>query len=125
MSKLYFDGSSNILTNAVTSGYILETSLIEVKNTKTHEGYTTNNEAEYLALIEGLKKAIDLGVSDLEILGDSQLVVYQMLGRYKVKANNLKPLHKEAKQLLTLIPKFTFTWLARKGNKADAVSRHE
>jgi ribonuclease HI len=60
----------------------------------------TNNYAEYMALILGLKRARAMGIKELEILSDSELVVRQLAGSYAVKADHLKPLHDEVKQLL-------------------------
>ena len=62
-------------------------------------GVTTNNQAEYRALIEGLKKAISLGAKEVVIRADSELIVKQLLGQYRVKNADLKPLYEEAKRL--------------------------
>jgi len=62
-------------------------------------GRATNNVAEYKALITGLQKAKELGAKRIVIRGDSELVIRQMLGQYKVKSPDLKRLHEEAKHL--------------------------
>jgi ribonuclease HI len=59
-------------------------------------GEATNNVAEYLALLRGLERARTLGASELEIVGDSELVARQLTGAYKVKHPAMKPLHAEA-----------------------------
>jgi ribonuclease HI len=59
-------------------------------------GHTTNNVAEYRALLLGLEQARELGASEVEVVGDSELIAKQVLGRYKVKNAALKPLHREA-----------------------------
>jgi ribonuclease H / adenosylcobalamin/alpha-ribazole phosphatase len=56
-------------------------------------GETTNNVAEYTAALEGLRRAADLGATDVLLRSDSRLVIEQLAGRFKVKAANLKPLH--------------------------------
>lgn len=63
-------------------------------------GRATNNYAEYVALITGLKEAMKLGVRKLMIRGDSELVVKQMTGEYKVRHPDLRPLYLEARDLL-------------------------
>ncbi len=66
-------------------------------------GVTTNNVAEYEALIAGLEAAIEAGADDLEIRLDSQLLVRQITGEYRVKAPNLKPLYLRVARLLRRI----------------------
>ncbi len=67
-------------------------------------GVTTNNVAEYRALIHCLKTAAGLRCSMLVVHSDSQLVVRQMLGEYKVKDKKLALLHREAQKLLQALP---------------------
>jgi len=59
-------------------------------------GRTTNNVAEYRALLLGLERARELGASEVEVIGDSELIAKQVLGEYKVKNEALRPLHREA-----------------------------
>ncbi len=84
----------------------------------------TNNVAEYKALIEGLKCFKEkIGEGELVIRGDSQLVIRQMKGEYKVKARRIVPLYEEAKRLTEGI-KVVFEWVPRKLNEeADKLSR--
>lgn len=63
-------------------------------------GETTNNVAEYRALLRGLERAHALGAEEVEVVGDSELVAKQINGQYKVKHVGLKPLHAEALQAL-------------------------
>lgn len=63
-------------------------------------GETTNNVAEYRALLRGLERARALGAEEVEVVGDSELVAKQINGQYKVKHAGLKPLHAEALQAL-------------------------
>lgn len=69
---------------------------------EAHEtiGRATNNVAEYRALIFGIEKAAELGATELELVGDSELVVKQVRGEYRVKDAGLKPLHSAAQQAL-------------------------
>ena len=59
-------------------------------------GSVTNNVAEYRALLLGLAKARELGASEVEVIGDSELIAKQVQGLYKVKHEAMKPLHREA-----------------------------
>jgi ribonuclease HI len=59
-------------------------------------GRATNNVAEYRALIFGIERAGDLGATELDLVGDSELIVKQVRGEYKVKDQNMKPLHAAA-----------------------------
>ncbi len=63
-------------------------------------GKATNNVAEYRALLLGIERAAALGASELELVGDSELVVRQVKGEYKVKDANLRELHAEVKRAL-------------------------
>jgi ribonuclease HI len=63
-------------------------------------GTATNNVAEYEAVLWGLQTALEHGVSDLRVCADSELVVKQLLGSYRVKNEGLKPLHAKARSLL-------------------------
>ena len=124
-AKLYFDGASSPHKGRPASyGYVLEASILAEGTAQVPEDLMqTNNVAEYMGLIEGLKKAISLGISDIEIVGDSQLIIYQLEGRFKCRAKHLKPLHAEARRLLDLMPSYTLRWVPRKENRADEKSR--
>jgi len=80
-------------------------------------GYATNNQAEYRAIIAALEKAINLGISGVEIRADSELMVRQINGRYKVKNANLKPLYQQVKQLQSQFISFSITHVPREQNK--------
>jgi ribonuclease HI len=63
-------------------------------------GITTNNVAEYRALLLGLRRACELGATEVDVVNDSELVARQVNGVYKVKHPDMKPLHAEAMHLL-------------------------
>jgi ribonuclease HI len=71
-------------------------------------GVNTNNYAEYRGLIAGLTKAIELNADAVEFIMDSELVIKQMRGEYKVKGENVKNLYLDAKALSSMIPNITF-----------------
>ena len=84
---------------------------------------STNNVAEYMGLILGLKRAKAMGIKELEVLADSELMVKQLAGDYAVKADHLKPLHDEAKALLRGFSWVEVRHIPREENaQADAMS---
>jgi len=88
---------------------------------KEYIGITTNNVAEYRALILGLEKAKDFKYGQLECRLDSELVVRQVNGEYKVKVEHLKDYRNRVKDLALFAP-ITFTHVPRENNKrADAL----
>jgi ribonuclease HI len=85
-------------------------------------GTATNNVAEWRALIAGLEAAIELGIDDLDVRMDSELVVRQVNGIYRVKHPDLVPLSEKARRLLRKFSRFTVQHVRRKENAAaDAV----
>ena len=80
-------------------------------------GVTTNNVAEYRALIAGLEKALELGVDELEVVSDSELVVKQMRGEYKVKNEALRGLSTQAAGLAARLSKVRYTAVRREHNE--------
>ncbi|MFP4104458.1 MAG: ribonuclease HI family protein [Phycisphaerae bacterium] len=86
-------------------------------------GKATNNVAEYTALVNGMKTARMLGVRDLVVLSDSQLLVRQMIGQYRVKNAGLKPLFEAAKDLEDQFEGVIYKHVRRELNKqADALA---
>ncbi len=86
-------------------------------------GITTNNQAEYQAVIAALEEAIRLGVAGVVIKSDSELVVKQINGRYRVKNPALKPLHQRVRELQSLFQSFAIASIPRRQNtEADRLS---
>jgi ribonuclease HI len=86
-------------------------------------GDSTNNVAEYMGLILGLKRAKAMGIKEIEVLSDSELMVKQLAGDYAVKADHLKPLHDEARELLKGFGWIEVRHIPREENaQADAMS---
>lgn len=79
-------------------------------------GRATNNQAEYKAVIAALEHAITLGADQVEIHSDSELVVRQINGEYRVKKATLKPLYQQVKQLQSQLKSFTITHIPRQQN---------
>ena len=82
-------------------------------------GKTTNNVAEYRALLLGLEQSLALGADEVEAIGDSELIAKQVLGRYKVKNEALRPLHREALAVLARFQRWSIRTVPRAQN-ADA-----
>jgi ribonuclease HI len=86
-------------------------------------GVATNNVAEYKALIAALREAKSLGAKKVTIRGDSQLVIRQMLGQYRVKHPGIKPLYAEARSLADQFEQAVFTHnLRHKNELADKLA---
>jgi len=86
-------------------------------------GHATNNVAEYSALVWGLKNALSAGVSHIVVAADSELIVKQINGQYQVKSDDLKPLFRQAKELLTCFEEAQVKHVYREENKAaDALA---
>jgi ribonuclease HI len=85
-------------------------------------GHTTNNVAEYRALLLGLERARALGAGEVDVVNDSELVAHQVNGRYRVKHPDLKPLHAEALAALGGFARWTVRNVPRAENaRADAL----
>lgn len=86
-------------------------------------GKVTNNQAEYMAVEYGLKKALEMGVSRVTLRSDSQLLVRQLNGRYRVKSDRLRPLYENVTELLNRFEDWTAEAVPREQNKrADEVA---
>jgi len=80
-------------------------------------GRATNNVAEYSALLEALALAASRGADDVSLLADSELVVKQLRGEYKVRHPDLVPLHAEARRRASAFPRFRIAHVPRERNK--------
>jgi ribonuclease HI len=79
-------------------------------------GRATNNYAEYRALLLGIETARELGGTELDLVGDSELVVKQVLGQYRVKNPDLKPLHAKVKAALQDVDSWSIRHVRRELN---------
>ncbi|MCX7019164.1 MAG: ribonuclease HI family protein [Candidatus Sumerlaeota bacterium] len=123
-AKLYVDGASKGNPGQAAIGAVLFTmDGRKIAQTSRAIGRATNNIAEYIALIEGMRMAERMGVSSLFALSDSQLVVNQMSGVYKIKNAAIFEKAREAQQLAHRFVKFTISYIQRENNTlADALS---
>lgn len=117
------DGGSRGNPGPAAIGVVIKDSSGKIlKKEKRCIGETTNNQAEYQALIHGLEHSKELGGTELEFLLDSELVVKQMKGEYKVKDAGLAQQFLKAHNLMTQFKKVTFKHVRREMNKeADAL----
>ncbi len=81
-------------------------------------GRATNNVAEYRALLLGIELAQDLGASEVDLVGDSELVVKQVKGEYRVKDANLRPLHGQVRAALGDFDRWSIRHVRREHNAA-------
>jgi ribonuclease HI len=94
----------------------------EIDRANAYIGETTNNVAEYRALLLGLDRARSLGVRELEIVNDSELVARQLTGEYRVKKEDLRLLHAQARRALDAFERWSIRSVPRLENEvADAL----
>jgi ribonuclease HI len=118
---LRFDGCSKGNPGKTASGAVIYQNETEIWSDSTFVGYNkTNNYAEYMGLIIGLNKAIELKINELHVEGDSMLVIKQMTGKNKVNSPNLIELHKIAMEMKSRFQTITFEHIYRdKNTRAD------
>ena len=122
-ARLSTDGGSRGNPGPAAYGFVLEAEDGTVLDARGKAiGVATNNVAEYRALVAGLERARDLGVDSLEVVSDSELLVKQMRGEYKVKNAALRELSLEATRLAREVGKVTYTSVRREHNElADSL----
>ena len=115
-ARAWIDGASRGNPGEAGFGVLLETDRVP-EEIVGYLGKATNNVAEYAALIAVLTLAADRGVKRLVVYSDSQLLVRQVNGAYRVKAPHLVPIFLQALKLRQTIPDFTIEHVAREENK--------
>lgn len=122
-AALYTDGASSGNPGPSGIGFVIKYSDKTCEGSE-HIGTATNNVAEYSALILGLKKALSMGISEIDAYLDSELIVKQMRGEYKVKNRNLMPLFLEVQGLSRSFKSISFSHIPRELNKsADKLAK--
>ena len=117
-AKLSTDGGARGNPGPAAYGYVLEIDDGTVLDARGETiGVATNNVAEYRALVAGLESAIAHGVTELEVVSDSELVVKQMRGEYKVKNEALRQLSLKAARLARELGAVTYTAVRREHNE--------
>lgn len=98
---LWTDGAARGNPGPAGCGAILKTAAGEVLDEQSqYLGHATNNVAEYRALLLGLTRALACGVQKLEVRADSELLIRQLRGEYRVRNAGLQPLYEQAKRLI-------------------------
>ncbi len=117
-ARLSTDGGSRGNPGPAAYGYVLETEDGTVLDARGEAiGVATNNVAEYRALLAGLGAALERGVTELEVVSDSELLVKQMRGDYKVKNPALRELVAEAEAVARRLGKISYTAVRREHNE--------
>ena len=120
---VYSDGASRNNPGEAGAGVFIMRNGKPLERIARYLGTTTNNIAEYTAAVTGLERAVQLGASSVKLFADSELLVKQINGLYKVKNEGLKPLHARAKELIAKIGSVEVQYIPRAMNKeADALA---
>ena len=117
-ATLFTDGGARGNPGPAAYGYVLEAddgTLLAAHGERI--GVATNNVAEYRALIAGLEKALELGLDEVGVVSDSELLVKQMTGEYRVKNEALKKLNDEAERVARRIGEVSYTAVRREHNE--------
>jgi ribonuclease HI len=117
-AKLSTDGGARGNPGPAAYGYVLEAEDGTVLAAHGEAiGTATNNVAEYRALIAGLEKALELQIDEVDVVSDSELLVKQMRGEYKVKKPALRELSSEAAELAGRLRSVSYTAVRREHNE--------
>lgn len=127
---LFSDGGARGNPGPAGIGFILKISKSKPIEFGEYVGKATNNQAEYLAIKGGLERALKEKVSELACFLDSELVVKQLNGEYRVKNHGLRPIFEEVKELAGKFDEVTFSHVRREKNKEadrmvnEAIDKH-
>ena len=117
-ARLSTDGGARGNPGPAAYGYVLEAEDGTVLAAHGEAiGIATNNVAEYRALIAGLEKAVEVGVRQLEVVSDSELLVKQMKGEYRIKNEALQDLARQASRLARQVGRVRWTSVRREHNE--------
>ncbi len=120
---IYTDGASRNNPGEAGAGVVVKKTGEQIEGIARYLGTTTNNIAEYSAAIIGLEYAVGTGASSVKLFADSELLVKQINGQYRVKNEGLKPLHAKVKELIARIGRVEVQYIPRERNKeADALA---
>jgi ribonuclease HI len=116
------DGASKGNPGPSGAGYVLSAGGRTVARGKEHLGVTTNNVAEYRAMIMGLEKARQLDARKVVVLTDSLLILRQIQGVYRVRKDHLKLLHGRCMDLISGLDDFSITYVPSSQNRAHRLA---
>jgi ribonuclease HI len=116
---VHVDGGARGNPGPAAAGAVLSTPAGEVLDEAAEAiGMATNNVAEYRGLLLGLRRARELGATEVEVVNDSELIAKQVSGAYKVKHPDMKPLHAAAMQALRGFDRWSIRSVPRAQNAA-------
>ena len=116
-AKIFSDGGARGNPGPAGIGFVLSVGKDEPIEVGEYVGKATNNQAEYLAIKKGLERAINEKVGEIECFLDSELVVKQLNGEYRVKNHGLRPIFEDVKELANRFDRVTFAHVRRENNK--------
>jgi ribonuclease HI len=117
-ARLFTDGGARGNPGPAAYGFVLEAEDGTVLDARGEAiGIATNNVAEYTALLAGLRRAAELDVDEVEVVSDSELMVKQMTGVYRVKNEALRDMSLEAARLARQLPRVTYRHVRREHNE--------
>ena len=120
---VYCDGAARGNPGEAGAGVLIQKDNKDYKSISAYLGKQTNNYAEYTAVILALKELVKLNAQDVEIYLDSNLIVQQLNGKWKVKTESIQPLYKEAVKYMMQIKNIKIEHVYRKDNtKADKLA---
>ena len=114
---LYSDGAARGNPGPAGVGIVIKKGVDTLLEASAYIGKTTNNVAEYMALIRGLEEALLLGIKEIDCFVDSELLAKQINGEYKVKHEGLVPLSHHLRELINKFKSFKISHTVREENK--------
>ena len=122
--KLFVDGAADLHTQTAGIGGVFYRNDEELFSFSEFIGSATNNESEYQALIKGIEESHNLNIVNIDIFADSELIVKQINGEYKVRNERMQILHSKAINLLDKLNSWSLTHIPREKNSvADKLSK--
>lgn len=115
--SVFIDGAARGNPGPAGIGVVIKKGNETILEINEFFGKLTNNQAEYHALIRGLEEALILGLKTVHFYSDSELLVNQINGEYKIKNEHLKPLNCHAKLLIKKFDRFSISHTDREKNK--------
>ncbi len=122
--ELYTDGASKGNPGHAGIGFVIKKDGYTIQEQSKYIGITTNNVAEYTALLEGLKRIKTLGINKVKVFSDSELMVKQINGDYSIKNNVLQKLYNQVMSITKGLKSFSVEHIPRSQNiEADRLSK--
>jgi ribonuclease HI len=115
--EVFIDGCSKGNPGKSGAGYLIRVEDLVIEEGSRYLGITTNNQAEYRALLLALDRCRALGIRSIEVKSDSQLLVNQINGSYRVRNDGLRPLYNEALSRLAGFDRYRLEHISREDNR--------